>query len=122
MTSKKTILYIEDDPASTEMLNMLLENYPDISLLTSWSAEEGLILADKNRPDLIFIDINLPRMNGNEAITELKANKNLQHAKMVAISSNVKINQIDQSMQCGFDGYLTKPVDLSKIIELIESL
>ena len=118
----KTILYIEDDPASTEMINMLLENYPNMRLLTSWSAEEGLILADSYNPDMIFIDINLPRMNGNEAITELKKNPALQHAKMVAISSNVKLDQIDQSMRCGFDGYITKPVDLNKIIELIESL
>ncbi len=118
----QTILYIEDNPGSRQLLKMYLAQYPNIHLLTANSAEEGQGIAKTNKPDLVFIDINLPGIDGLTAIKQLKNKKYLSHTRFVALSANAMPNQIDQAMAAGFDAYLTKPMDMNKVIEEINKL
>ena len=120
--AKMTILYIEDDPASKAMLGMLFEPYPAIKFLTAWTAEEGIHVATEHKPELIFIDINLPCMDGKWAITRLKENPDLKDTQMVALSADALKSQIEKAMTYGFDQYLTKPVDVQDLFNIIESI
>ena len=120
--TRLTILYIEDDPASKAMLGMLFDPYPGITFLTAWTAEEGIHIATEHKPELIFIDINLPCMDGKWAITKLKENPVLKNTRMVALSADALKSQIDKAMTYGFDQYLTKPAEVEDLFSIIESI
>ncbi len=117
-----TVLYIEDSPASRQLLEMTLSQYPDLRLLTAHDAEEGIEIAKKTRPDLILIDINLPGIDGLSALKIMKNDPTLGDTRMVAISADAMPQQVDTAMKAGFDQYLTKPVELNQIVKVIEAL
>lgn len=118
----RTILYIEDDSASIEVIQLLLASYQGLMLLTARSAEEGIIVADKYVPDLIFLDINLPEMSGRDALKVLKLNPKLQNTLIIALSADAYQDRIKQALAAGFDGYFTKPIDVQQILDVITNL
>jgi signal transduction histidine kinase/CheY-like chemotaxis protein len=120
--SGSTILYIEDDQASRELLIMTLNGNNEHRFLTANTAEEGLNIANKYQPSLILIDINLPKMSGIEVLKFLRVNPNLRDSQMIALSADALPDQIDLAMAAGFDDYLTKPVDFERINEIIARL
>ncbi len=116
----KIILYIEDDPASKKILQSLVDDFDDITLVTAWSAEEGIKLAGKLSPQLIFLDINLPCMCGHEAIQHLITIPELAHTQFVALIESATPLQIETSLRLGFNDYIAKPSDISKPINVIK--
>ena len=118
--SQQKIFYIEDNPASRELIKTLLEDYPHIELLTASTAEQGIEIAQSQLPELLFIDIDLPNISGISAVKILKQDPNLSNAKMYALSADVLPDQIDKGMAAGFDAYLTKPVEIRELIRVIE--
>jgi CheY-like chemotaxis protein len=91
-------------------------------LITAWSAEEGIKLADTHIPQLIFLDINLPCMSGREAITHLLDNPKLQSTTIIALSADFIPHHIQSALSLGFHDYITKPIDLSHFKIIIEKL
>lgn len=113
------VLVIEDDPRSMKLMEMLLKQYPSISLLQANTGEEGVVLAVNNQPDFIFVDLNLPNMNGFDVLEVLRSDSRSKHARIVAISADAMPEQISKAMSLGFDKYLTKPIVLGEVISLL---
>ncbi len=116
------ILYIEDDSASRELLSMIISFEDGKEIVTAKTAEEGLELATEHQPALIIIDINLPVMSGIDAVKLIKQDPRLADSQVVALSADALPGQIEIAMQAGFDDYLTKPVDVSRMMDIIEAL
>ena len=116
-----TVLYIEDDPASKKLLQQFLLAYPGINFITAWSAEEGIVLARQHQPELIFLDIMLPCMDGREAVQKLRQEAVAGDTPIYAISADAIPANIDRAMACGFNGYITKPVNLQAIRDIVDS-
>lgn len=116
-----TILYIEDNPTSRHLFERFLQNYPEVTLFTANTAEEGINIAKEEVPSLIFIDINLPKMNGNKALEILRLLPNLNNTRMFALSADALPKQVEKTMNSGFDEYLTKPVSLELVAKIIEA-
>lgn len=118
-----TIFYVEDNPASLELMKAIMDPLPGVTLLTSTTAEEGIELAYKYLPDLIILDINLPGgMDGVAAATALRASDTLGHIPLVALSADATRISIDAALAAGFDDYLTKPLDIEKLMRVIGAL
>lgn len=117
-----TVLYIEDHLPSRELFKMIFTGYPELLLLTAKNAEEGIELAKKSPPGLIFIDINLPGIDGIAALRILQSDPSLAHSRMIALSADALPGQVEKAMQAGFDAYLTKPVEISQIVQVIEAI
>ncbi len=115
-----TVLYIEDNPASRELINMALSEHPSLHLSMAGTGEQGIDIAKKTHPDLILIDINLPGIDGIATLKILKSNPQLSNTHMVALSADAMPEQIETAMAAGFDLYLTKPVEPSQIIKIIK--
>lgn len=116
----KTVLYIEDNPANLRLVEQILETIPELHM---WSAPEpllGLELAKEHLPDLILLDINLPGMDGYEVIKHLKENESLLKTPVVAISANAMPKDIEKGKEAGFDGYITKPVNVAELLTVVE--
>lgn len=115
-----SLIYIEDDPASRELVSKAAKFYPRVNFKTVASAKEGIVLADKMKPQLVVLDINLPEMDGISALRRLKANEKLNNTYFVALSADALPHQIERALAAGFDRYLTKPIELPGIIDLFE--
>jgi CheY-like chemotaxis protein len=82
-------------------------------------AKEGIKIADEKLPSLIFMDINLPGMDGITALNILKLMPSLKNTKMFALSADAYSEQIEKVLSAGIDEYLTKPVSLDQIARII---
>ncbi len=107
-------LYIEDDPASLALVRTLLSRQPLASLLAAPNAELGLQLARSERPDIIFMDINLPGMDGFQALQVLKEDEATRDIPVIAISAGAMAKDIENGLAAGFSDYLIKPLELGR--------
>ncbi|MCK5425296.1 MAG: PAS domain-containing protein, partial [Emcibacter sp.] len=115
-----SILYIEDNPANLRLVTQLLERQPNIRM---WNAHEpllGLELAAEHKPDLILLDINLPRMNGFEVLMHLRERDATCDTPVIAISANAMPSDIKKGIDAGFDDYITKPININDLLHAVE--
>lgn len=115
-------LYIEDNPANLQLVVKILKRRPEIELLTAISAEQGLELAYRRRPDLVLLDINLPGMDGFQALEQLKAAPSTRAIPVVGLSANAQPCDIERAHQSGFHDYLTKPLEVNQLLRVIGTL
>jgi len=118
----KTILYVEDNPSNIRLMEQLFSRYDNLTLLTSLEAFVGLYKARTEQPDLIIMDINLPGISGYEALEVLKQDELTNHIPVIALSANAMAYDIVRGKEAGFDDYLTKPLDVKRLIAVFNQL
>jgi len=109
------ILYIEDNDANQNLMKSIFKRLKNHELLLAKHAEEGLQMMEQILPEIVLMDINLPGMNGLEAIDQIKK-MDIQQPKMIAVSANAMQIDIDAAEEAGFDDYLIKPLDINKLL------
>ncbi len=115
----RLLLYVEDNPANLKLIEQLIARRPDMRLLTAQNGQDGISLARVHLPEVILMDINLPGINGIEAMKILRADPTTQHIPIVALSANAMPQDIEKGIAAGFFRYLTKPI---KVPEFLETL
>lgn len=110
IVTDKKILYIEDNPANLRVVERMLELMPNIAFLSAQSGEEGVLLAMRELPDVILLDINLPGMDGYETFMKFHENEKTRDIPVIAVSSNAMEREIGHAMRMGFFDYVTKPI------------
>ena len=105
----KKILIVEDVEFNRDLVVQLLED--DYEILTAADGEEGLRLAERERPDLILMDLSLPVIDGWETTRRLKANEALKNIPIIALSAHAMMGDEEKARECGCDDYLSKPLD-----------
>jgi CheY-like chemotaxis protein len=110
---------VEDNPANLKLVQQIIARHPDIALLTATNGNLGIELATSAQPDVILMDINLPGINGFEALKCLQADPLTAHIPVIALSANAMPLDIERGMHAGFFRYITKPI---KVNEFMESL
>ncbi len=115
----KTLLYVEDNPANMKLVQTIIARYPDIKLLTAVNGLSGVEIARTALPDVILMDINLPGLNGLQALNILRADVTTAHIPVIALSANAMPMDIEKGLKAGFFRYITKPV---KVGELVDTL
>ncbi|MCK4951394.1 MAG: response regulator, partial [Gammaproteobacteria bacterium] len=116
-----TILYIEDNPANLKLVEHIIEQHREDTLLTAHHAELGLDIARTHQPDLILMDINLPGIDGYEALRQLKSMSRTKNIPVFAISANAMPVDIKKGLDAGFLEYITKPIDINEFTEKLDS-
>lgn len=118
----KRILLVEDQEDARRIVRDLLAA-SDYGLVEATTGEEGLTLAERERPDLILMDIQLPGLDGYEVTRRIKANPALNHIPIIAVTSYALSGDDKKALAAGCDGYVTKPfsprVLLAKIREYL---
>ncbi|HEY8878666.1 MAG TPA: response regulator [Roseateles sp.] len=110
-----TLLYIEDEPLNTLLVQEALRDRPDWRVLHAGDGRAGLALAQTQRPEVVLTDINLPGLSGLDVVRELRADAALAGTLCIALSADATPGQIDRAMQAGFDDYWTKPLDILEL-------
>jgi CheY-like chemotaxis protein len=117
----KKILIIEDNEMSRDMLSRRLERC-GYSTVTAEDGEQGVARAGSESPDIILMDMSLPVMDGWEATRRIKATPTLKAIPVIALTSHAMAGDREKALAAGCDEYSTKPVDLEKLVGLIEQL
>lgn len=116
----RKVLYIEDNPSNLQLMEMVLEHHAHLTLLSAQNAEIGIAMAKAELPSLILMDIQLPGMNGIDALRALRLNPKTAAIPVIAVSANAMTKDIQYARDMGFDGYLTKPLDIPATLKAIE--
>ncbi|RME77090.1 MAG: response regulator [Chloroflexi bacterium] len=112
------VLYIEDHPAQRDILAQMLElNGFEVDV-----AGDGLEGVEKTRswlPDLILMDLRMPRMDGFEAIKVIRSDEKTAHIPIIAISAWASAKHKERALEVGANEHFTKPVDLNRLLTTI---
>ena len=115
-----TLLYVEDNPANLKLVEQIIARHPDIRLLTAVNGTSGIEIARASQPDVILMDINLPGINGFEALKILRADPATAHIPVIALSANAMPRDIEKGLEAGFFRYLTKPIKVNEFMEALD--
>jgi CheY-like chemotaxis protein len=115
-----TVLYVEDNPANLLLVTQLISRRQDTKLLSAISGDLGILIAKTYRPSVILMDINLPGINGFDALTILRNDPATLHIPVIALSSNAFPKDIENGLKAGFFRYLTKPFLVTDFLEALE--
>jgi PAS domain S-box-containing protein len=116
----RTLLYVEDNPANLMLVEDLIGRRADIQLLIARDGSRGIEIARASQPDAILMDINLPGINGIEALGILAADPATAHIPVVALSANAMPRDIEKGLQAGFFRYLTKPIKVNEFMDTLD--
>ena len=105
---------------NVDLLVQLLED--DYDLIVAWDGEAGVELAARERPDLILMDMSLPKMDGWEATTHIRANPDIAAVPIIAVSANARPEDIDRAIEAGCNAYIAKPIDEDELFDTVEHL
>jgi two-component system cell cycle response regulator DivK len=108
--SERTILIVEDSELNRRLVEAVLEPH-GYRLLAAEDGETGVTLAQAEQPDLILMDILLPGIDGYEATRRLRADPETQRLTIVALTASASIEEQEQALAAGCDGYIPKPID-----------
>ena len=115
----KKVLIVEDYPATSKMMAEILEMEGIQSVITP-DGVDGLEKATKEKPDLILLDIMLPGMSGLEVCSNLKSNPVTKDIPVIMVSVKAADADVKNGLAKGADGYLSKPFDPFKLIEVVK--
>jgi len=116
----RKVLYVEDNPSNLRLMERIIDRRPDLELLPAHTAELGLELARTRAPDIILMDINLPGMDGFEALELLRQDKRTKEIPVLAVTANATKRDIERGKSAGFGTYITKPLNISDVLQAID--
>jgi CheY-like chemotaxis protein len=111
------ILYVEDSPQNRDIVRRYLVN--DYEVLEAEDGEHGVERAIRDMPDLILMDLSLPRLDGWEATRRIKANASVKHIPVIALTAHAAREDQQRATEVGCIDYITKPVERDVLISAI---
>jgi len=119
---KLTVVYIEDNPANVAFMQQLLGDFDRVALLTAPSAEIGIEIVRRVRPNVVIMDINLPGMSGFDATRQLAAWPDTRDIPVIGLSAAAMPRDRKRAEEAGLYRYLTKPVDVDALLAVLEEV
>ena len=118
---KKKILIVEDNPQNMKLMEMLLEAKGYI-LLEAIDGKQAMDVATTKRPDLIIMDIQLPKMSGLEVTKRLRQLPAFNHIPIIAITAYAMKGDKEKFIEAGCDAYLPKPINTRELPKVISEM
>jgi CheY-like chemotaxis protein len=115
------ILLVEDNEMNRDMLSRRLERR-GYQVIIAVDGEEGLRIAQTERPDLILMDMSLPLLDGWEVTRQLKATPQTRSIPIIALTAHAMAGDREKALEAGCDDYDTKPVEMTRLLTKIEQL
>jgi CheY-like chemotaxis protein len=121
MAQNKLVLIIDDSVTNVFLIESVLIEY-GYSVMTALSAAEALVRLNKQKPDLILLDLLMPQISGFDFIKQIKQNDNFSEIPVIIVSAVTDEDSIDEIRKLGAIEYIKKPVVLTVLIDKIESV
>ena len=113
---KKTVLLVEDNEDNLVVYRTILDHV-GYNVLEARDGEEGVNRAREEHPDLILMDISIPKIDGWEATRRLKADEATRDIPVIALTAHALEEDRERAMEAGCDGYLAKPIEPRRVVE-----
>jgi signal transduction histidine kinase/ActR/RegA family two-component response regulator len=116
-----TVLYIEDNLSNLKLIERILEERPEVNLISAMQGSLGLDLAQQHRPDLILLDLHLPDLQGDLVLAQLRSNPATRTTPVVVLSADATQGRIERLLAQGANDYLSKPIDVHRFLAVLET-
>ena len=117
----KKIMIVEDDPRNMKVVVMALRPH-GYALLQATDGKEALEMAIRDTPDLILMDIQLPKMSGVEVTRKLRENSAFSHIPIIALTAYAMKGDEEKFIEAGCDAYLSKPINTRELPRVIAEI
>ncbi len=116
-----TVLVVDDDPVIQKLLqvNFEMEGY---DVVVAGDGEEGLAMAREEQPDLILLDVMMPKMNGLDVAAALRADAVTEAIPIIMLSAKAQASDVQAGIDLGVDDYVTKPFDPLELLDRVAAL
>jgi CheY-like chemotaxis protein len=121
-TERKTILYVEDNLSNVRLLERIVDRLPNVDLMVAIQGRLAMGMAVEHQPDLIFLDLHLPDIFGEDVLRDLRADPRTADIPIVITSADATKDRPKQLLAQGATDYLTKPFDLDRLFGLINDI
>lgn len=121
-SNNQPVILVVDDISTNNILMKNLLRVRNYEVLLAQSGIEALRIAEERKPDVILLDIMMPVMDGYEVLARLRSNEATKDIKVVMVSALGGKIDIKNAMDLGADGYITKPVVVQKLYDLLDKL
>jgi CheY-like chemotaxis protein len=118
--SQRTVLYVDDNPVSVRLVELILQGRPAIRLISAARGAQGLELAREHRPALLLLDLRLPDMSGEEVLAAVLADPILRSTPVVILTAAAEPASIERLLALGARAYVTKPLDIGRFLAVVD--
>jgi len=115
----KTILIVEDNEKNMKLVRDILRHNGH-DTIEATTGGDGVRLASEKKPDLILMDIQLPDIDGIEALSRIRKNPSLDAVAVIAVSASVMPDDQQKIVSSGFDAFVTKPINLKQFLATVQ--
>ncbi len=115
------VLIVEDNPLNRKLIRDILI-FQGYDVVEAPSGEEGIELARVNAPDIVLMDLQLPGIDGYQTMRRLRAEPHSAPMAIIAVTAFAMKDDRDRALAAGFDGYLSKPIDVRRLSEQLTSI
>jgi len=120
-TAKRKVLIVDDEPNIVTALEFLLERR-GYAVRVATNGEEALALVESYRPDVMLLDVMMPKRSGYEVCQKVRERPDMQHVKVVMLSAKGREAEVNKGLSLGADLYITKPFSTQELVERIDAL
>jgi len=118
---QSTVMIVDDNVQNVELLQAFLEALP-VKIVTAFDGVEALEKVEQHNPDLILLDIMMPRMSGFQVCRTLKGNNKTRDIQILMVTALNELGDIEQASECGTDDFVSKPVNKFELLTRVKSL
>ena len=115
------VLIVEDNEKNLKLVRDVLQ-VKGYDTIEAGTAEDGIVLARSRKPDLVLMDIQLPGMNGIDALKVLRADAATARIPVIAVTASVMQQDRNLITEAGFDGYIGKPINLKEFLDTVRAM
>ncbi len=119
--SNELILIVEDNEKNRKLLRDVLQ-FKGYRTIEAETGEDGVTLAQQNKPDLILMDYQLPGIDGIETFRRIRNEVSTAHIPIVAVTASAMPEDAKKMMEAGFDGFQTKPLNVKQFMQAVADL
>ena len=119
MAAGRRVLVVEDNPTNLKLVRDVLTHY-GFEVVAATTGEEGVRLAAQVAPDLVLMDLQLPGIDGTEALRRLRETESTRSVPVVAVTAFAMDNDRERALAAGFNGYVEKPISVRALPHQVE--
>jgi two-component system cell cycle response regulator len=118
---QSTVLLVDDNPQNLELLQAFLEALP-VKIITATDGLDALEKVQQQNPDLILLDVMMPRMSGFQVCRKIKSDPKTRDIQILMVTALNELGDIEQASECGTDDFVSKPVNKFELLTRVKSL
>ncbi len=120
--AQHTILLVDDNAQNLELLEVYMEDVPEVRVVTAMNGLEALKMVEEESPALILLDIMMPKMSGFEVCKKIKGDPNTRDILVVMVTALNETGDVERAAECGTDDFLSKPIDRRALVDLVRNM